>query len=324
MSKEGFSKSKWSIIGHSNIVNYLQSSLAGNRLVHAYLFTGPKNVGKTTVAKAFISDLLGYFEDFSSHPDVYWIEREVNEKTEKRKKNISIEQVRQVQNKLSLSSFADSYKVAVINEAHLLSTEAANSLLKTLEEPTAKTILILLAADTARLPLTVLSRCQVIKFLPVSSQDIYDYLQGQKVDRKKAKALAAMSFGRPGIALNCLENKNELVDYRDEVGNFLKIIESDVNSKFKAVTELVKSREIDGVKEALILWTKILRDVMLVKNSNESFVGHPHILEDLEELSAKYTNRKILQLISQINLSKKYLDANLNSKLTLENLVLNF
>src|SRR3989344_1191746 len=176
MSKVINKQSKWPIVGHSHIVSYLQNSLNNLKLAHAYLFVGLDHVGKAAVAGYFINSLVCQNLEVEAlavpcgecqscrqalsgnHPDVYWLARELNEKTDKLKKNISIEQVRQLQNKLSLRSFLNSYKIAVVSEAQTLSAEAANSLLKTLEEPSARTVLILLAENLARLPQTIVSR----------------------------------------------------------------------------------------------------------------------------------------------------------------------
>ena len=170
MSKKSEDQFKWPIIGHSNIVSYLKKCLATNNASHAYLFVGQSHIGKTTVAESFVNSLIcenlhqgngqvpcgacQCCQQLSNkiHPDVYWLKREINEKTGELRKNISIEQIRELQNKLSLHSFLNSYKVAVINEAEALSQEAANSILKTLEEPTAKTVLIIKSSPWSRIP----------------------------------------------------------------------------------------------------------------------------------------------------------------------------
>ena len=144
MSKTDETQSSWPIVGHSNFVSYLKHCLGSSQVGQAYLFIGPAHLVKTTLTKHFVDQLVEGADQVSVnpklHPDIHWLARETNEKTGKLKKNISIEQVRQLQNKLSLHSFLNTYKVGVITQAHTLSTEAANSLLKTLEEPTPKTI----------------------------------------------------------------------------------------------------------------------------------------------------------------------------------------
>ena len=149
MDKKRFS---WPILGHQSIVNYLQTSIINQKINHAYIFYGPEHIGKSLVADYFVNSLQ--CEEFNNknkkipcqkcnacqqiekgiHPDIYKVNKESD------KKNISIEQVRNLQHKLSMRSFLTSYKVAIIDQAESISLEAANSLLKTIEEPTSKTI----------------------------------------------------------------------------------------------------------------------------------------------------------------------------------------
>jgi len=242
-------KFNWSILGHRSIVWYLQHSILSNRLNHAYLFIGPSSVGKTSVAECFISSLLcqathhqkdnkvkvypckecqscqQYFKNL--HPDIFLVELQSNEKTQKENKNISIDQIRTLQNKLSKRSFLNSYKVAVIFNAELMTIEAGNSLLKTLEEPSKETIIILITSDINKIPDTVISRCQTVKFLPVSRDEILKYIVKKGVDKQKANMLASLASGRPGIVLKMLEEAGQLTDYQN-VSNFIKPKISDI------------------------------------------------------------------------------------------------
>lgn len=342
MSKGEENCFQWPIIGHSNIVSYLKKSLLSEKVSHAYLFAGPLHIGKTTVTENFVNSLV--CENLHQgkgpvpcnvckccqqvankiHPDINWLGREINEKTDKLKKNISIEQIRALQGKLSLHSFLNSYKVAVINEAETLSQEAANSLLKTLEEPTAKTVIILLATSISRLPKTIVSRCQVIKFLPVNTKEILDYLIGLKVDRKKAKTLAVLSSGFPGLAINYFTKPDEYNDFKEKVKQFVNLLKNDINYRFKTVGELINSSDIDETKEYLEIWTGVLRDLVLIKNSTPNLINNLSLATDLEELVDCYSKDNLIKIIKEVKLAKCYLDANVNPKLTLENLVLNF
>lgn len=325
---------KWPVIGHSKIVDYLQHCLDTSQLAHAYLLVGPAQVGKTTVAR-FLVDELVYGKTtplFASsdpstprfHPDIHWLDREMNEKTSKLKKNISVEQVRQLQNKLSLHSFLNTKKVGVVASAQNLSLEAANSLLKTLEEPTPNTILILIAEDISYLPQTIVSRCQVLKFLPVASQEIFDHLLTLKIERKKAKHIAQMSFGRPGLALGFTENSEAYAERLAAGRNFLFLLKASTVDRFKAVDELVKNSALEDLYQTLNLWQSFLRDVMLTKYMSENFIAHASLHADITKLTAVYGRGSVLQLFKQLNQTKVYLKANVNPRLAFENLILNF
>ncbi|MAF13330.1 MAG: DNA polymerase III subunit delta' [Parcubacteria group bacterium] len=347
MSKDAEENSRfnWPIVGHLNIVNYLQRSLTNNSIAHAYLFVGTPHLGKATVAKSFTDSLICQNlakdnEDNEKipcgscngckqikngiHPDVYWLSREVNDKTDKLKKNISIEQIRQIQSKLSLHSFLNSYKIAIIDEAETLSLEAANALLKLLEEPTAKTVLILLTANLAKIPKTVASRCQVLKFLPVKYEDIFDHLRSLKVDRKKATVLANLSFGQPGMAINYATDNELYLDFQDQAKQFVTLLGSKANTRLKMLGEVVDLKDINSIKDSLNIWSKVLRDLVLIKLNNENLISNHRFLTDLKELASKFSPKSLASTIINLNSSRRYLDANVNPKLVLENLVLNF
>ena len=340
MTKE--SESNWPIIGHHQIISYLKNSLGLGRLNHAYIFCGPRQVGKTSIAEIFVQGLM--CQNFSekkeplpcgecvycrqmkakTHPDIFWLNRLTDEKTGKLKKNISIDQVRELQGKLSLRSFLDSFKVAIINEAEILSLEAANSLLKTLEEPSAKTIIILIAKSVWFLPRTLVSRSQVINFLPVSSEAIINYLISQKIDRKKARTLAALAFGRPGVALNYLNDKESLIDSQNQVKELINLLKNEINSRFKTVDNLAALNDSDGLKAILNDWTKIIRDLIFIKKSLPNLISNLTLINDLNQAAAHYQIADLIKILRQLNLTKRYLEANINPKLALENLVLTF
>jgi DNA polymerase-3 subunit delta' len=342
MSKALVNRFSWPIVGHKNIVSYLQQSLENEKVGHAYLFAGPKQVGKNTVAQYFVNSLVcdgltkgsgpvpcGQCECCRQiankiHPDFFSDSREINEKTGKLKKNISIEQIRQLQNKLSLHSFLNSYKVAIIDQAEALSLEAANSLLKTLEEPTPKTVIILLVSNLALLPQTIASRCQVIKFLPVSTKDIFEHLHSLKVERKKAKALAELAFGRPGTAISYMAEPENYDDFLDKVSQFILLLKSSISQRFKLVSEMAELSDVNLLKESLVIWNKVLRDLFLIKYSAPNLVSNLKSLSELEKISAGYDLDKLIKILGEVNLAKRYLDANVNPRLTLENLVLTF
>lgn len=326
MSNAQKRQSEWPIVGHSNIVSYLNMGLKNSHIAHAYLFVGPRHLGKTTLAKYYIQALVegSNITEGKMHPDIHWLAREENEKTGKLKKNISIEQVRQLQNKLSLHSFLNTYKVGVVAEAHNLSIEAANSLLKTLEEPTSKTVLILITENISALPLTIVSRCQVIKFLPVSTQEIFDHLLSLKIERKKAKNLAAIAFGRPGMAINFASTGDGYSEYLTEGRNFTNLLKSNLNERFKIVGDIVKEYDLDGIYQLLNHWSAFLRDFVIINTVSANAAAHRSLIADFEKLAGQYSRIKMLQLFANIQSTKKYLRANVNPRLALENLILNF
>ncbi len=343
MSGSKRNKFNWAVIGHLNIINYLQNSIDNSNISQAYLFVGPSNIGKTLVAEYFVDSLFcdnlktdqavvpcGQCSSCQQiknkiHPDIFYLKRVDDEKTGKLKKNIGIGQVRELQNKLSLHSFLDSYKIGIIFEAEKLSQEAANSLLKSLEEPTKKTIFILLTNNADILPKTILSRCQILNFLPVRTKDINDYLLNQNVDRKDSKIISGISLGRPGIAINYSEDNESYLEFQDQIKQFIFLIKKNsLLDNFRLIDDLTKNNDINTLKNLLDIWIMVLRDLILVKCVGQNLASNHKILSELNQLADLYSRQKLFELLEKIFQVKKYLEANVNSRLTLENFVLNF
>lgn len=178
--------------GQEHILNYLKKSVENNRISHAYLFEGAEHLGKKTVALWFAKILECQGESIEKpcnkcrscqdieknrHPDVKIIS------VTDGKKEISIEQIRELRRYLSLFPHSSSYKIAIIDSAETMDDEAANALLKTLEEPRGNAVLILIASIVSALPETILSRCEEIKFRTSSLDKISkDLIKKEYID----------------------------------------------------------------------------------------------------------------------------------------------
>ncbi len=159
---------KWPKIGNDLAIDFLNRSLKNKRIAQAYAFIGSDELGKSTIAFAFARNLQGEGEGFNN--DLHIL------KPADDKKSIPISDVREFIKTLNLSSFSNSYKIGIIKEAEKLTLEAQSALLKTLEEPCEKVIIILLISEEDKLLSTILSRSQVLYFSSVPASLIYDYL----------------------------------------------------------------------------------------------------------------------------------------------------
>ncbi|MCK5913233.1 MAG: DNA polymerase III subunit delta', partial [Desulfuromusa sp.] len=189
-----------SIIGHEQQKRILLRALDRQRIAHAYLFEGAEGIGKRMVALAFIRALLclrgiGCGEcsaclkvDHNNHPDIHFLEAEGA--------NLKIDQIRSLQQKLSLRPLEGNYKTCLIDGADYFTPGAANALLKTLEEPQPGTLIILLAGQPEKLLPTIRSRCQRLPFSRLSKQQLAALLE-QKLDLNSTESsvLAALSEG---------------------------------------------------------------------------------------------------------------------------------
>ncbi|MFH1173268.1 MAG: DNA polymerase III subunit delta' [bacterium] len=332
-------KFNWDFVGNGNIVEYLKKSLLNRQLVHGYLFYGPDHVGKEKLANFFINSILCADQASGSvpcqtclhcqqlakgiHPDVFWLNRQEG------KKNISIEQVNELRNKLGMSSFLNSYKIAVIQEADKMSRGAANALLKTLEEPAKKTIVILITSKISFLPETIVSRCQILRFKPVATLAISEYLTGQGIERYLASVIANLSAGRPGLAINLSEDSDLLNYYQERAKVFLKLKAGDISQRFKEVKSLVDgsdsySEKNDGLLDVLDIWLSVLRDIFLIKSLSVDLIKNIFIQEELEKLASRYSYGRLREIIKNLKQTQDYLRQNVNQQLALENLVINF
>ncbi|MFH1456544.1 MAG: DNA polymerase III subunit delta' [Patescibacteria group bacterium] len=342
----------WEIIGHGHIINYLEHAIVNDRLAHAFLFYGPKQLGKKKLAMQFAKILLCCQNKFDSlekinpidlnqkfpcgscehcvefdkgtHPDFYALEKN------KQEKNISVDQIRELRSQLSNKSFFKSYKIVIIENAESMSLAASNSLLKTIEEPRGKTVIILTAESLSALPKTILSRTQKIKFLPVSTKEIYDYLiRHKKIEHKEASDIANISQGRPGRSIIFASSQHLWKIYNDNINTFFKLISATDYQKIGFVENLLEKQKKIIDKNNIIfpmlnLWQTLFRDILLLKNDLSVKIVNSKVRTELETLEPYFTIIKLYQIDKILEQTKKYLKQNVNPRLVLENLVLNF
>ncbi len=183
------------VIGQTVWQQFFTDVITAGTLHHAYLVVGPAHSGKTTLVLDAVAQLLKITpEKVLTHPDVHWLERLVDEKTSKTKKEISIEQARMVSQFTHESAFyRDGWRVVIIREADRMSRGAANALLKTLEEPGMHTVLFLLADDEAAIMPTIRSRCQLVRLRPVPDRELTAAFS------TTTPFMIAAAAGRPGL-----------------------------------------------------------------------------------------------------------------------------
>lgn len=318
----------WPEIGNEKAIDFLSRSLTSDKVAQTYVFVGPDDLGKSTIALAFARNLQGEHEGFNS--DLYILEPEEN------KKSISIEQVREFIKMLNLSSFLNSYKIGLIKEAGLLSAEAQNALLKTLEEPKEKVIIILLVSEEENLPATILSRSQVLYFYPVAAALIYDYLiKNYGASRSLAKDLANLSLGRPLKALRLLENPEAYKEYLETAETWLSLEDLEISARLHILDKLFSDKTysrsaVARALQILLMAEGLWRDLLLLSLGQKERLQHLALAPRLEKILAALeikTNHQsgpaILEKLKLIAQAKEYLNGNVNPHLVLEQLVIN-
>jgi DNA polymerase-3 subunit delta' len=193
------------IIGHKPQIEMLQKTVKEDMLASTYLFSGPDGIGKKLCAIKFAmelnSDSCGNCPAcqkilHNTHPDLLVVT------TEEDKKEISIEQMRIMQSQIQMHPLEGLYKIIIIDNAENMNGSAANSILKTLEEPPKKTIFILITSRPYRLLPTILSRCRKIRFSPPSFEETVNLVKStREIDEATAKIIVSVAGGSPGNAL---------------------------------------------------------------------------------------------------------------------------
>jgi DNA polymerase-3 subunit delta' len=238
---------------------------------------------------------------------------------------ISIKQVRDdIQHWANLPPFEGGYRVFVIGEAELLSPEAANCLLKTLEEPQDRVLFILLTSEPARLPETVISRCQRLDLKAVAAEKIEAPLLKQGASPEKARLLSRLCRGRPGWALSAAADEALLERRAERIERFMDVIEGNLEIRFEYAGELSNrfSQKRAEVQETLEDWVGLWRDMLLVKAGLAEAVTNLDYVSRLQSLADGFNIRQVRSAISAIALARKQLRQNASPRLVLEVLLL--
>ena len=324
-AKSSSVKYSWPEIGNPRVIEFLDSSLIHQKIAQTYIFVGPNDLGKSTVALAFARNLQGQPTGFNS--DLHILEPAEDAK------GISIEATRQFIKTLSLSSFANSYKIGIIKEADKLSSEAKSALLKTLEEPKDQVIIILLVADQNNLPATILSRGQILYFYPVSAVVIYNYLiENYGASRSLAKDLANLALGRPLIALRLLEHPEQYQKYLAAAEIWLSLPALELNARLAALDQIFKDKTwskqaVDSAAEIIAMAEGLARDLLLLSLGQPERLQHSALAPALEKtltfLGGADSPPAIFQQLKLLAQGREYLAANVNPRLILEQIVSN-
>jgi DNA polymerase-3 subunit delta' len=336
----------WSIIGHAAALAALARSLQSERPPHAWLFSGPEGVGKAAVALEFAAALnctggaaqtghpCGDCRDCRDtlagrHADLDLVAPggicdEPDHRDHSDSRDLRICQIRRVEHRLALSPYAGRRRVAIIDAADTLHVEAANAFLKTLEEPPAGSVIILLAEREDRLPETVLSRCQRLAFGPIDRDTIEGALTARGALSADAETIAAAAAGRLGWALRALEDPSLLQERAQMLDAAVRVAHAGRAERFTWAREAA-SRDA-AVRERylreLAVWEGWWRDVLLFGAGGTEGANNPDRAATLSEEGKLYPASEIVTFLRSLAQTREYLYANVDPQLALENLTL--
>ncbi len=332
----------WKTVGQDHLIRQISASLQAGRVGHAYLLVGPPHVGKMTLAMDLAAAVncrgeenqhdgpCGRCEQCARvsrgvHADVSVVAVGGDSQTPTR---ISIRQVREAENFLSITPVEGGWKVIILDGAETLSagqSESANALLKTLEEPPERALLLLLSsAEEAILP-TIRSRCRILGLRPMSGELLAEFLITEHgAESAYALWLSRLARGCPGWAINALkdptvlERRTALVDDIAEPGS------SPLDDRFSYANTLAGgfANDRESVRQTLYLWQSWWRDVLLVREGVSQHVQNSDRRADLESLAAATSSHLVVPFLRRIQETLAALDANANPRLALESLML--
>ncbi len=330
----------WQVVGQSRAVTLLQRGLEKDGLAHAYLFIGPPHVGKMTLA-INLAQALNCLEAeppcgqclscqkiaSGKHADVQIIgltpSPEVDEV--KTRTEISIEQIRQLRHSANMPPFEGSCKAFIINGAELLSNEAANCLLKTLEEPPPRVVFILMTENIGQLPETIISRCQRLELKPIAAGEVETALASScGTEPGKARLLAHLSHGCLGWALAAARDDNLLKQHNERMNNLIDIMQGGYEERFALAAQLATrfGQNHESVQEELDLWLDFWRDLLLVKAGFNQSITNIDLEEKLPDWAGDFTLNEVRSFIGSISTAQEQLRLNANPRLVLEVLML--
>ena len=329
----------WQIVGQSRAVSLLQRSLEQGAMAHAYLLVGPPHVGKMTLALDLARAVncqgdkppcgtCNTCQKIASgnHADVQVIAPDsAGNSSDRPHVEIGVAQIDEIQRSASLSPFEGRYKVFIIDGAELMSVASANRLLKTLEEPPAGVIFILLTANESVLPATVVSRCQRLELRPLATAQVGVSLgERWSVEPQKAELLARLSHGCLGWAI-LAAGDNILLEQRSQrLDRLLDITGADYEERFDYASQLVAwfSQSRSLVQDILDLWLDWWHDLLLVKLGGNDGITNIDRQDLLASLAQGYSLAEIRAFISSIQSAGEQLRQNASPRLVLEVLML--
>ncbi len=314
-----------SIIGHDRQKDLLRRALSSGRLPHAYLFEGPAGVGKRLVALALARAIFcqqgnGCGDcaacrkvDHHNHPDLHFVEADGN--------SIKIEQIRTMQKELSYRPLEAPKKICVIDNAEKLNLAAGNALLKTLEEPTANTLIILLTDRPDALLITVRSRCQRLPFARIERKLLMNVLCEQlAIDDTEAHILTSLANGSFKKALG--KDRDLYIEgRRDLLKTLTGLSPGSVLQLFSFAEKLAQDKEI--LPEILEIFQAFYRDLLLYRHGRpESELVNIDLMEKIHRVANNESTPSLLGKLSALEQTRRQLARNVNRQLAVEVLLM--
>ena len=322
-------RAMWQVVGHKWAVDLLNRSLTRQRVAHACLLTGPPQIGKRSLALNFAQALNCLSDNneekpcgqclacnkiaHGNHPDVQIIEGENG--------TLKIDQMRVLRHEATLSPLEGQWKVYIIRQMEQATAEAANCLLKTLEEPPPHVILMLTANQTDALLPTIVSRCQVLNLRPLATEAVQRALQERwGADGERAELLARLSGGRLGWAVTASQDDAILARREKHLSEMTELMSQGRVERLEYAQQL--SRNPEAAPDLLHLWLGWWRDLLLAASGSSEGIINIDREDTLRAQAQRYSLGQARDFVEALRTAAWRLERNANTRLTLEVLML--
>ena len=321
----------WNYLGNQWAVSLLRGQIEHDALRHAYLFTGPAGVGRRSLALRLAQAVNceqppangQYCNQCRAckgiakmqHPDLHLIALQEGDR------KIKIDAVRAVRRSLALTPYEANMQIALFINFDLATEQAANALLKTLEEPSERVLLLLTAESSESLPATIASRCEVLRLRTLPREQLsQDLLAIGDTEKDKAELAARLSGGRPGLANRLLKNEEEMLQRKEWVEDLMALISADRLERFAYADGAAKDR--DSLNSRLEIWLGFWREILLSKHNQKAEIIYFEQQNDFAVLLKRLKKGEITDFVEKLQTTLQALKGNVNTRLTMESLVL--
>ena len=321
--------SNWNLVGHEWAVEMLKKHVV-NDPRHAYLFAGPPGLGRRTLALHFAQALncqtpieagipCGQCRDCRQIAAMQYADLTIVQ-AESEGGVIKVDQIREVRRILTLKPYVAKYRVALFLRFQEANDNAANALLKTLEEAPSYAVLILTADNPEQLLPTIVSRCEVLRLRVLPIEEIQRELEHGGLESFRSKLIAHLSGGRPGYARQLIESDSLLEKREEELNDLQRLISTSRVDKFAYADKLSKDK--DSMRHTLLVWLSYWRDVMLRTAQAESPLVNLDRNVEIESLAGAISVSESRRTVSALEKALEQMERNVNPRLLAEVLLL--